>query len=241
MKNYRFEFKYEVDAAAALLIEEEIKKFGMKADSNGKLPGGQYFVTSLYFDSYDLSDFHDKAGGFIGRKKIRARIYEDYLKDSQSIVLEIKRKHDALVSKSKVYLTREEWRNFFEKGVNGILSDKPGLSREDRNDIVFNFLKSPIRPKILVRYLRKAFVNSLADNLRINFDSNLEACKGDDFEYNAFMVPVNKESLIMEVKYAYMIPYWLKILIKKHNLKKDTFSKYARSLETINRFNPITR
>ena len=41
----------------------------MRPDANIISGNGEYFVTSLYYDSYDLSDYHDKIGGFIKRKK----------------------------------------------------------------------------------------------------------------------------------------------------------------------------
>jgi len=110
---------------------------------------------------------------------------------------------------------------------------------EKRNEILYNLLRTSAKPNIVVRYSRKAFVSG-SNNLRVNLDSNLEACQWMDCEYNNF-VTVNKGGVIMEVKYSFVLPHWIGDLIKKYNLKRITFSKYARSIEALRKFNPLPR
>ena len=240
-ENYKFEFKYELEPATARFVEEEIKKFGMKPDRHAYGSDGSYFVSSLYFDSFDLFDYQEKAGGFLDRKKIRARIYEPFLDKSQHVWLEVKRKHDSKITKNRVKITRDEWERFSNDGISFLLKknwDENELS--DKNKFLENFIRFSAKPKVFVRYLRKPFLNQ-SENLRINFDYDLETCRKGDLGYNGFMTPVNRGIVIMEVKFSYLMPHWLGQIVKKYDLKKDAISKYGRSVEAIHRLNPIAR
>lgn len=76
----RYEFKYLLNETAAAAIRARLLRFGLEPDPESmKYPRNTYPVTSLYFDTPTLDDYHDKAGGFLRRKKIRVRIYAPYL------------------------------------------------------------------------------------------------------------------------------------------------------------------
>ena len=237
---YRFELKYELTPNNAAFIIDELKKTGMKTDRHGS-SDGTYFVSSLYFDSFDYFDYQEKAGGLLERKKIRARIYEQLLDKSEHVWLEIKRKHDSKVFKNRVKISRKEWDDFLEEGIPFLLRRKWAPEQAGgATKFIENFIRFSAKPKIQVCYRREAFVNE-SESLRMNFDTELEACRKSDLGYNAFMTPVNRGIVIMEVKFSYLLPHWVGQIIKKYNLKKEAVSKYGRSLEAINRHNPLPR
>lgn len=238
-KTYRFEFKYQVDRRTAYFIEQEIQKFGMQPD--GSTEDGNYFVTSLYYDSPSLSDYHDKTGGFLIRKKFRLRIYEPYLNNSDKIWLEIKNRFGAKNSKTRILLSREELESLISDGGRVLLEKKwHDGELAKKNEILWHLIKSSAKPKIIVRYKRKAYLSEM-DNIRVTFDSELEACKKGDFGYTALMVPVNPDKLVMEVKFGFLMPYWFRSIVQRYELKADTYSKYEKSLEALHRYNPLLR
>ncbi len=240
-KKYRFEFKYEMDQNTAYLIEKEIGKYGMRPDSNISSANGEYFVTSLYYDSYGLSDYRDKAGGLIKRKKFRLRVYKPTIGESQTVWLEIKNKFKQENTKTRILLEKDGFDDFFKRGSRSLL-ERAWTPKEvnKKNEILWNAVNYSIKPAVAVRYKRRAYLNELK-NLRITFDSNLEACQGHHFMYNSFMKPVNRGKVVMEVKFKYILPFWLKGIIRRYCLKADAYSKYEKSLETIHRFNPLLR
>jgi len=240
-KNYRFEFKYELDPKKAYFIEKDVKRFGMRPDLNISSGNGEYFVTSLYYDSYDLSDYQDKAGGFLKRKKFRVRIYEPYLDKSSFVWVEIKDRFGSQNLKTRIKLSRLEFGQFLKDGARTLLLKKWNDDElAKKNEILWNFIKSSVKPKVLVCYKRKAFTDDFG-KIRITFDSDLEACKKLDFIYTALMTPVNPDKLVMEIKYSHIGPQWFKTIVEKYDLKADTYSKYEKSLETLHRFNPLLR
>ncbi len=213
----------------------------MKPDLNIISGDGEYFVTSLYYDSYDLSDYQDKAGGFLKRKKFRVRIYEPHLDKSSFVWVEIKNRFGSQNLKTRIKLSRLEFDQFLKNGARTLLLKKwDNGELAKKNEILWNFIKSSVKPKVLVRYKRKAFVDDL-ENIRITFDSDLETCKKLDFNYTAWMVPVSPRKLVVEVKYDYIMPYWFRALVEKYDLKADTYSKYEKSLEVLHRYNPLLR
>lgn len=237
---YRFELKYDINPRQGYLLEKEIRKFGMKPDPNIISGTGEYFVTSLYYDSHDLSDYKDKAGGFLKKKKIRARIYEPYLDKSGFVWLEIKHRFGAQNTKTRVKLSRPEFDKFIENKEGALTAKDWGKNVEAKNDILWNFIKTSAKPRIVVRYKRKAFMSDTGD-LRITFDSDLETCQRTDLNCSQPMLFVNHGRLVMEIKFCYLIPSWLKVVINDYGLKADTYSKYEKSSDSLRRYNPFLR
>src|SRR3989344_7246510 len=242
---YRFEFKYFITPLVARSIEKELKRFGMKLDDPSILLGDGYYVTSLYFDSYDFKDYQDKCGGFKKRKKIRARIYELFLDKSSSILLEIKKKTGERVEKVQLKLSRQEWQQFMDRGVSALISlNKNDSEEEAKNEIMRNIIVFSAKPQIIIRYKRKPYIASTSSALRVTFDSGLEACRKTDLNRNTFMTPIdeiNKRGIILEVKSNYAIPQWLGSIIRDYNLKAEAISKYAHGVEAVFRYNPLSR
>jgi SPX domain protein involved in polyphosphate accumulation len=203
--------------------------------------GGGYTIASLYYDTFNLSDYFEKAGGLIKRKKFRLRIYEPYLADSKYGFLEIKFKDDMTNQKIRLKLTREEIDKFLSQGAKALLlRDWKKEELKVKDAILAHLIRVPLKPAALIVYKRKAFV-STDENLRITFDHDITAKRQKDMGQNKFMVPVGPGFTVMEVKYAYMLPYWMNRIIMKYNLERDAFSKYGRGLETLNRYNPLLK
>ncbi len=239
MKPHRFEFKYQIDPFTAKSIETEIKKFGMSLDSHATEDDGSYYVTSLYFDSFNKNDFQEKSGGELTRKKIRLRIYEPYLKNSKFGTLEIKHKYDMVNRKTKIVLNRDEMEGFIKHGKIVILkkSDCDKEARENMLRYLNNYL---VKPVTLVTYLRRAYVTNSKD-LRVTFDHSLKTASQSSLNKNNFLREVNKGGLTMELKYNYSVPFFMRAIIKKYNLKRDTFSKYEKSVEKLDIYNLLLK
>jgi len=240
---FRFEFKYQLDRSDALAVEHDLKRLGMILDPNARsAPTGDYPVTSLYFDSPILSDFYDKLGGFLDRKKIRARIYSDYLDDrTDNVWLEIKKKHNACILKHRVKLSKGQWQKFLNRG--GMNLPEGQFSEAETGtlkEIVWHVQRDLARPLVFVRYRRRPYILR-NHTMRVTFDSFLETCPSGDLSRPASPVPVEKGAVIMELKFDSTLPSWFNFLVRKYGLVRDEFSKYARSAQVVNRYDPLPR
>jgi hypothetical protein len=242
-KPFRFEFKYVVDPLTARLVELDLLRFGMEKDP--EVPAGQddYIVSSLYFDSMLLGDYYDKAGGFLHRKKIRARMYDLVFTDATSAVwFEIKEKHDMAIRKKRLKLTNDQWRRI--SGGELIDSAKEGWNDAQKNvwnEIRWHTALEGRKPAVFVRYWRRPFVSRFVSDIRITLDYNIEACKSDDLLYDNGMMPLAERQVILEVKYSKALPYWWGEIVRKHNLMRSSFSKYASGIDAAHRYHALPR
>lgn len=233
-KFYRFEFKYQVPIYLFNKIKDEFERMGYK---DGLMHDREfYYVTSLYFDTPQFSDFHDKAGGFIERKKIRARIYDGYLSENTNkIWLEVKHKRDMRVFKERVEISQAE----LEQIIN---FKNPGRDEAVLNKILFHIFREQRRPVAFIRYKRKPYLFKIGGiEARFTLDYDIEACAGSHLGHNGSMTKIHPQSFVLEVKFDKFLPGWFDFIIKKYDLRRDTFSKYAYSIEHIRKFNPIPR
>ncbi len=241
---YRFEFKYHISRQLALILESELKHFGMKPDAYAqKTETKSYIVNSLYFDSLLMDDYFDKTGGFLERKKIRARIYEPFIKDSTVVWLEMKMKHDIAVRKERVSLTLPEW-SLLQKSENysKVAGLKDPEERRVFENIAFRIIGDNMRPQAVIRYERKPLVYRHVEEVRVTFDWNLETCRADNLGYNpVYSLFLPRDQVIMELKFQTLLPIWLRDIIGKFGLRRDAFSKYGYGLEELNRYISIPR
>ncbi len=240
----RYEFKYLLTRRQAELIERYFNQIGLQKDSS---QGGEYFVTSLYFETPTLSDYYDKSGGYLQRQKLRARVYEECLEDAQGPVrLEVKMKNDMRSYKTRPLLSKEKWSDFLKSGPVSFYSQNKDEEAGDSKGLkhfLDLFIKKCYKPHIVVRYKRKAFVGQFLSDMRLTLDSNIEAAKwrgGRGFPL--IMAPVYKGKVVLEVKFGRGgVPWWFKNLLRKFNLSRQSFSKYNHSVEAINKLNPLPR
>lgn len=234
----RFEFKYVLAQTIAPVLYKHLLKANMVADAHG----ASYPVTSLYFDSPRLEDYADKAGGFLKRKKVRVRIYTPTLTDNtKEIWLEEKMKFEMKISKKRVLLTRK---NYDELTAGSRLSLYRTLYKEKHEhveSIFASLTRGNMKPHIIVRYNRAPLISQKYSDLRITFDQNIEACQNGDLSYTRFMRPVAPGKTIMEVKFSTFLPPWFKDFLRQYELTRESFSKYANSVEVLYRHHPIPR
>lgn len=237
----RYEFKYPIPDSMAAGMHDLLLRYGMQPDPaviHKEHPS--YTVTSLYFDTPTLNDYKDKAGGFLDRKKIRARIYEQHLtSDTKEIWLEKKAKHDMRISKHRILLTWDAYQELLAGSRTHL------LHRYNRNsyamEIISHIVRERMKPRLIVRYKRIPLVMPGPANFRITLDSNIETCSSNDLCYTPSMQLLRPGTTVMEVKFETILPSWLKTILQRYNLERASFSKYANSVEMLQTHNPIPR
>ncbi|MBI1888706.1 MAG: polyphosphate polymerase domain-containing protein [Candidatus Spechtbacteria bacterium] len=242
----RFEFKYPIQDHLISRIEDDLLLLGFKRDV--KFSSGQYTVSSVYFETPHLSDFFDKIGGILGRRKVRARIYGKEVNNTDrsrpSVSLEIKEKYDMMICKRRIWITPEEWETLLESphaAYRKISSRRVGKERHVADDFIFLLASQQRKPFLLVQYERKAFELGASDNpIRITLDFDIFAKKTHLFSPHP-NVAVSRKKAVMELKFKDRLPWQVKFLLTKYNLKRDAYSKYAASVDAVKKFYPISR
>ena len=230
----RYEFKYILDRNMVPALRDLLFSHGMEPDPHAKdLPRCSYPVTSLYFDSPNMEDYLDKAGGFLDRKKIRIRIYEPRLTDTTNTIwLEKKSKHEMLISKKRISITREQYNEIIRGSMFDVIKN-----HHEFLPLARNFM----HPVVAVYYMREPLVYPHQKNLRVTFDSYIETCKTHDLRNLCLSQQVTHGEVIMEVKFSAALPYWFRTILRGFHLRRTSFSKYGKSVERIWHYYPIPR
>lgn len=216
----RIERKYLVSGIEGEYVYNLLNQV-LKEDANNNGKGG-YMVRSLYFDSFDDTDFYDKQGGYNERKKIRLRIYSP---ESDYAKLEKKQKIGENQWKRSLTISREH-AELLIKGEFSCLMQYPGDFAKEIFTIMNNNL---YRPKCIVEYRRRAFIVPEND-IRITIDSKIEATEisTDLFSKHLNLYPVaHTDDITLEVKYNRFLLTYIREILDSINKNQTSNSKYA--------------
>jgi SPX domain protein involved in polyphosphate accumulation len=227
----RFELKYLLDYDFAQEVIEKLKPY-MNPDSHGdKL--GNYFISSLYYDTDDFRFFWEKIEGEKFRRKLRIRMYQDGKKvtDKTKAFVEIKQRMNKVTQKRRIIVP-------YKDALALCNEYKPiKVDPEDKHvaeEMLHMLHTDQLKPQCITSYQRRAFNGTDADpGLRVTFDTNLRYRRLNldmaDKQIGPFMLPPDK--VVMEIKVNDRIPYWLTEFAADANFQLVRISKYCEGLQ----------
>ena len=227
----RYEFKYHIPTQFADKLVPALLKY---MDFDPHVKGNKdnaYEVHSIYLDSPNLKNYHEKIEGDLFRKKLRMRSYTKDVKKDTPIFVEIKRKYNMVIIKDRITTTPE---NAIKLAEENIISKIPKVG-DDRvlDEFMQDKLLGTMTPKVLISYKRKPLVGRTGSNLRVTFDYDIQAARTSKIDFSKPTKPIYPGMLIMEVKFNDILPYWLHEIIQKHTLEAWPYSKYCFGMEFI--------
>ncbi|MHA1599227.1 MAG: polyphosphate polymerase domain-containing protein [Alphaproteobacteria bacterium] len=227
----RFEIKYVVDTRRLPEIEAGLSDF-LEPDPNGN--GGQgYYVHSIYFDSPDYRFYTDKIEGELIRVKPRIRCYRSAPNaPPRELFLELKGRFDRVVAKRRTPIDIALANRLLETPapeLNGAAVMPSALAE-------FNYLCQRYRlsPSVTVLYHRMPFHGAFYPNMRMTIDRAIQCSLSTrlDSPADAFGYALPPDQAIIELKYNEKVSGLLLRRLRSLNLRQQTISKYAISLET---------
>ncbi|MBQ7766248.1 MAG: polyphosphate polymerase domain-containing protein [Lachnospiraceae bacterium] len=222
-RKFRYENKYIVNVAEIELLRNRI--LGICDMDKYAIGDGEYNIRSLYFDNYGSSSFYDNEIGIEPREKFRIRIYNC---NSDVVVLERKIKVGGKISKDRAVIDKAFAEAIMAEDLNHIRYDE---TNQLINHFMLKYQTEYLRPRIIVDYVREAYVSELED-IRITFDKEISFSDQINhfFDKDLFLQPImqiGKE--LMEVKYTEMLPDYIHSSLNLGKLQQSTFSKYYLS------------
>ncbi len=219
-RKFRFENKYIVNASEIELLKTRIAGLCMPDEYSAS--DGEYGIRSLYFDDYSGTAYYENAMGINPREKYRIRIYNC---SADVIMLERKIKVNGRISKDRTRIDA----GILQAVISG---QRDEIEYEQENPLLNRFLQAYdtryLRPKIIVDYVREAYVSAI-DDIRITFDKHISFSEDFEsfFEADMFLqpiMPLGKE--LMEVKFTDYLPEQIHRSLDLGRLSQSTFSKY---------------
>lgn len=212
------------------LLKHKISK-ALELDHNIK-ENERYIVHSLYFDDYKDRAVYTVDSGLSKRFKWRIRYYDDNL---NHIVLERKEKINSRCHKKSCKLTVEEYNKIISGNITDILydTDKALIKELARDMLLYNY-----KPKVITNYERIAYVEEIT-NVRVTFDMKISS--SEDIEhfldgtYTKYYI--NPTGInVLEVKFDYILPSYIRKLIESYGFKQTSFSKYFQARKIIDTY-----
>lgn len=204
----------------------------------------QYTVRSIYFDSLDLKNYHDKVSGIKNRVKLRVRGYND-LEPKELVVLEVKKKMGDRILKHRAMVPYSHLEEILTTGnIEPYLVLRKDQTYEKAVDessrFFFHLYSKNQQPSCLITYEREAFHGKLNPGVRVTFDKNIRSkvnpvlsqlYRNDNFRL------VFKNHFILEVKYFEDdMPAWIKTIIHEFRLRTEALSKYVLGYDANRKF-----
>lgn len=226
----RYELKYRITEAKAMAVTQFLKPY-LHLDKYSRLnTGGMYPLVSLYLDSEDLRLCRETLTGKKNRFKLRIRCYSDDV--SEPRFLEIKRRVSNVILKSRARISEDCVPIIFSGRALPEQTFKSDETTLKQFRLYVNSLHA--QPKVLIRYTRMAFENDSNNRVRVTFDREL--CHKTTSEPAVRLGgggwqrhPMNH--VILEIKFTDHYPAWLSRMVKCFDLKVQSTSKYATSLQ----------
>lgn len=216
LEKYRHELKHSISFGDFLMLTGKI---GLIAKPDENMRGGEYFIRSLYFDSYSDKVLREKLDGLGEREKFRIRFYN---MDSGFVRLEKKSKKEGLCLKRSAVLTKEQAEKIIAEDTSFLEHSEEPLLRE----LYIKMLTEKLRPKIIVDYKRRAYVFPYG-NVRVTFDYDISSSYDpENFFGETSKIPVPNE-IILEVKYDEFLPQIIADITQLGGRQGCSFSKYA--------------
>lgn len=220
-KIYRNEWKYICSSARMEVLEQRLAAV-LERDIHSA-SSGNYEIHSLYFDDYQDSCAKENEAGLPRRFKYRIRYYGA---SPEQLRLEYKEKLYGRCHKETCVLTPEQYQEIIEGNARELFwkTEHPLLKR-----FCVDVMTRMFAPKAIVDYERTAYVEPIA-NIRITLDRNISVSGDTEHflggDYQKFPL-LPKGQHVLEAKFDYVLPQYLKRLIPDRNgLVQTAFSKY---------------
>jgi SPX domain protein involved in polyphosphate accumulation len=229
----RYEMKYVVSESKAAAIARFIEPY-LGLDHYSRLqPNGFYPIVSLYLDSDDLRLCRESLRGFLKRFKLRIRGYSD--DPNYPRFFEIKRRANTVIIKSRARVRTQDVKTLLSGQYVPPLQDyKTDVEVLKQFQLYMKSINAG--PKVLIRYMRRAYEGNMDNRVRVTFDRHLaySISNTPNVSFNSRHWQPHSLTLsgvILEIKFTERYPAWLSQMAEYFNLHQQSVSKYATSIK----------
>ena len=224
----RIETKYVVSKEILDKLIQDLKEYLVEDDYPIST------ISNIYFDTEDFAVLQDDDFGNKRKEKVRMRTYLSHPKADSQVFLEIKTKdQEGIGRKYRLLSTPSSIINFITKGhLDVSITDTVVIETVKKLQRDYKFA---IKPRMYIYYDRYSLKEKKSiegydyNKIRITIEQNL--VYRDEFVSlfagNQGAPPLDKNSVIMEIKAPGNKPQWLQDILEKYDLMEHKFSKYS--------------
>ena len=143
------------------------------------------------------------------------------------------------IAKNRILLPFEGYQTLLA-GSHTAFLQQYGINPSNQK-IIHSIVREQMKPHVIVRYRRAPLLGQGPADFRVTFDSAIETCFSEDLCYAPAMKNMCAGVTVMEVKFSTILPSWFKDILRRYNLERAAFSKYANAIEILSNYNPLPR
>ena len=238
LQNSRFELKYVIHELCARSVRDFLRGYLVVDEHADTSNGNQYPVHSMYLDNANYALYNSTVQGHKNRFKLRARFYNEH--PDTPIFFEIKRRHNDVILKQRAGVKRSS----IHKLMAGHFPQFSDLAKPGRDDFGalrnFTGLRNRLNAngKVLVSYMREAYVTEHDNSVRVTFDRNLQtaAYRGVFSLAGMAIRPVHTAGVVLEIKFTDAFPVWLREMVRVFDLERRPFAKYVTCVDSLHKY-----
>jgi SPX domain protein involved in polyphosphate accumulation len=235
--NGRYELKYFIPHDEAENLIKAVAPYVMP-DTHAHILGDgvpRYTIRSVYFDNRAHKCYHEKIDGMRDRRKLRIRSYVQPGPDD-TVFFEIKNRANLQVIKERASLPMRHAVALLDGGLRvGALALPPGPCKVAERFLHFRALFG-LEPIVAVVYERTPFVGREDDTIRLTVDVNLRAEDQRGAECLFALRPSHPVPLpgaILELKFDWLMPEWMRQVVRQFDLRQESISKYCHCVDAV--------
>jgi len=188
---------------------------------------GIYSIYNIYFDTDNYQLIRESIEKPDFKEKLRLRSY-GMPKENDTVFLEIKRKYNGIVYKRRAALS-------YSQAMEYLNSNKDNADNQIFKEIDYFFKFYKLKPKVFLSYDRTALYCIEDEALRITFDTGI---KSRDYDVdltkkNSGENLLESGQVLMEIKSEKAMPLWLVEILSELKIYPNSFSKYGKAYEKI--------
>ncbi len=244
----RYEKKYLIHVRLMPQIRKWLEAFCIP-DPNAKGDVPEYITTTMQLDTPMMHLAMAGERKLPNRFKMRIRTYGTDSNPKNAIFVELKRRVNGMVIKSRSRLSRAIWHPRII--TNPETAPMLKSAKDNSNFMDFCRLAKTIgaRPKMLIRYIRESYFSANDDYARVTFDRRVSyrphnswMLPGEEVADWKYWRPIDTQSgfmidypaYILELKAMRDSPTWMLELAERFNLDPVGFCKYATAMRLEN-------
>ncbi len=237
----RYELKYLIPFELIEPISQYASQFCRMDPYSERSHDGFYTINNLYLDTPNYQFFERRLQKDANRFNMRIRSYGEDPKPPYFVEVKMKNRNFVKKRRAKV----------FDENIGEMISSSDfepsvkGNDKEESNRLKFLRLAYTynVEPKVFTQYRRKAYLSLMDEYARVTFDRDLRYQFRNEYKFTPDddrMSHYDNETLfddgcniILELKCTSFVPLWMLDLIKKFNLTRSRFSKYASGVTEV--------
>jgi len=235
LQSSRFELKYVIDERCAHAVRNFLRGYLVVDEHADPRLANQYRVHSVYLDSENYALYRSTTCGHQNRFKLRVRFYNE--RPDSSVFFEIKRRHNDVILKRRAAVRRGSVQNLLAgrwvSHADLVANADNAFGSLERFMSLRNLLNAS--GKVLVSYMREAYVTPDDNTVRVTFDRDLEAAtyRGVFTLDSMARRRVRTAGVVLELKFTDAFPIWMRQMVRVFDLERRSFAKYVTCVDAL--------